>query len=190
MNENIEREVKFLNIDVPQIKAKLAELGAEDHGEHLLCEVIFYPKNSIQVDGDLPTKYVRIRTSENKSFLTYKNLPKTPAIGVEEIEIEVSDAKQTESLLIALGWEPAREQEKRRHSFKIGETFVEIDYWPGEVLPYIEIEGATEEIIRSTAEDLGLNWADHALMSAGKVLKKYYNINVKELKKFTFSEIS
>lgn len=189
MSENIEREVKFLNIDVPALKTKLNELGAEDKGEHLLREVIFYHGDFARSDDKLARRYVRIRTAGNKIYLTYKSWPAVPTIGTEEIELEVSDAKNTEALLIALGWHVVRRQEKRRHTFKIGETYIEIDTWPGGVPPYIEIEGPSEEAIIKTAEDLGLSWDDKLMLSAARVLRQYYGINVWDLTKFSFDEI-
>lgn len=187
-NQHIEREVKFLEIDLAQIKTKLAQLGATDLGEKLLSEVIFYVGDGNSVERK-SRKYVRIRDTGEKIFLTYKHLPDTPAIGVTEIELEINSAAEGQLMLETLGWQPARVQEKRRHSFKLGKVMVDIDTWPGQVPPYLEIEGNSEDDIKEAANLLGLDWDKHELRSAAGVLKEFYNIDMWQLTKYTFSEI-
>lgn len=53
-----EIEVRFLNIDKPRLIQKLIALGADDHGEKLLQEVIFSDQALVwQKEG----KVVRVR---------------------------------------------------------------------------------------------------------------------------------
>lgn len=188
MTSRIEREVKFLDIDVKTIKNQLKELGAEDQGEHLLTEVIFYFGNSGKPEGKKDRRYVRVRSYNAKIFLTYKRLPPEPSIGVQEIEFEVGNAEEAKAFVEALGWTAARQQEKRRHTFFLNNITFDIDTWPN-VPPYIEIEAETEEEIKKGASLLGLEWETKIIKSAAGVLKDYYDIDVWSLKKYTFEEV-
>ena len=57
--ENREIEVRFLEIDKAALIARLKELGAHDHGEELLEEIIFYDKDLKW--RDVENKRVRLR---------------------------------------------------------------------------------------------------------------------------------
>jgi len=188
MPENIEREVKFLNIDAAALKAKLAGLGAKDEGENLLREVIFYPVGDLKHPNGLGRRLIRIRQTGDQAHLAYKNRPATPSLEVEEIELEVNDPKKAEVLLVALGWEVARRQEKKRHTFQLDPATIDIDTWPG-VPPYVEIEGPNEQAIKKAAEALGFDWSEALLMSSAHILKQYYGISVWDLTKFSFDGI-
>ncbi len=188
MPSGIEREVKFLGINAEIIKTRLIELGAEDKGQHLLSEMIFYFKDSSQPNGRKNGQYVRIRTFDGKTFLTHKKFPAVPSIGVEEIEFQVSDAQEAEAFVEAMGWTATRRQEKRRHKFYLDNISFDIDTWPN-VPPYLEIEAETEEAIQKGASMIGLSWKNRNLKNAASVLKEYYGIDIWSLEKFTFTEI-
>src|SRR6185295_10920538 len=89
--DNLEIEVKFLEIDVPAVQAKIAGLGAEDLGEDLLEEVIFYDKGLVWVEErEQYQRFVRLRRNRQGTFLTYKNMP----VGQDyatELETKVDD---------------------------------------------------------------------------------------------------
>ena len=110
-SENVEREVKFLEIDKDAVVARLNELGARDLGDKLLTEVIFYPEDPNEPEGK---RWVRVRNDGTKTKVSYKSILNRSGMEVEEIEFEASDAQKAEDFILALGWQISRRQEKRR----------------------------------------------------------------------------
>lgn len=185
--ENREIEAKFLEIDKQALVTKLRSLGAEDLGEDFLREIIFYDAAGKWV-GEGKT-FVRIRErGEGEIRLTYKNLEAATATGTEEIEFSIDDVGKAKNFLEKLGLVAHRDQEKKRHSFKLGEAVVDIDTWP-DVPTYVELEGPSEHAIREAAEKLGYDWKDAVFANSRMVLEKHYKIPMGKLKYFTFDKI-
>jgi adenylate cyclase class 2 len=181
---NQEIEVRFLEIDVEDIKKKLHAIGAQDRGEDLLEEVIAYDKDFTWPDQH---KMVRLRTRNGKTELTYKHQHTASATGTVEIEFEVSDKEKAEAFLEQLGYPSYRHQEKRRHTFKLDDVVFDIDTWP-RVPTYIEIEGPSEEALKEAAAKLDLDWNHVVLDSPRTVLETRYNIPIMDMKWFTFDK--
>ncbi len=187
--DNLEIEVKFLEIDVPAIKTKLASLGAEDLGEDLLKEIIFYDKDlEWQKERTQRVRFVRLRSNKKGVLLTYKSKLGGTQPYAEEIEVMVSDLDKATQLLEAVGLVVFRHQEKRRHSYLLNDTMIEIDTWP-RVPPYLEIEGPSEELVKQVAEQLGFDWNEGVFEVAGRVIEKHYNIPVGDYQYFTFDKV-
>jgi adenylate cyclase class 2 len=181
---NQEIEVRFLEIDVEDIKQKLHAIGAQDAGEDFLEEIIFYDKEFTWSDQH---KMVRLRTRNGKTHLTYKHQHTASATGTEEIEFEVTDKAKAEVFLERLGYPSFRHQEKKRHTFEFGDVVFDIDTWP-RVPSYIEIEGPSEEALKDAANKLGLDWKDVVFDSPRTVLETRYNIPIMTMKWFTFNK--
>jgi adenylate cyclase class 2 len=182
--ENREIEVKFLEIDPADIADRLEEAGAVDLGEHTLSETVFY-----DAAGAWPgeNKFVRVRRVGNDTLLTFKHSDEKSVDGTVEIEFSVPDAESAAALMEAIGLVRWREQEKRRHSFRLGEVMADIDTWPA-VPTYLELEGPSEEALRHAAALLKLPWEKKVTGTAAGVIEKYYGIQVKKLRVFTFSK--
>lgn len=182
----VEIEARFLNVDVPALLGRLHDLGADDLGEDLLRETIFYDKElTWQASGRV---LVRIREGKNGVAVSYKNAATDTASGTEEIEFAVDDAIAAEGLLIKIGLVAFRRQEKKRHSFLLKGVRVDIDTWPG-VPPYVEIEGPSEAAIREATAALGLDWPQAIFGNAGLTIETHYGIPVRQLRWFTFDRI-
>lgn len=180
--KNREIEVKFLEIDKSALIAKLKSLGAEDLGDELITEQIFY---DVERKWIAEHKFVRIRTTSKGSFLTYKHTEDRTAVGTLEIEFQTSDPKKTGEFLEALNLVMSRQQEKKRHKFNLGDVVIDIDTWP-KIPTYVEIEGPSEEAIKQTAEELGFDWSKGIFGTAAHVIEEVYKIPVRNLHYFTF----
>lgn len=181
-----EIEVRFLEIDKPALVEKLLALGALDHGEQLLKEIIFYDqKNTWQGQH----KMIRLRSIGDKIFLTYKHNHSFVADGTEEIEVEVSDMEKAKALLEATGAVyMKRYQEKKRHSFTLGEVKVEFDTWP-KIPTFVELEGFSEQHLKDTAARLSLDWSKAEMTNARAVIENQYGIPVVGYTYYTFDRI-
>lgn len=186
MNNNREIEARFLNIDVLRLKQCLLELGATDHGEVILEEIIIYDSEFKWRDVD--RRFIRLRRHGSKTLMTYKHHLTDQIDGVEEIEFEVSDLAKAKLLIERIGLVPFRHQEKRRHSFIFQNVKIDFDTWPG-VPTYVELEGENEDEIKNLSSQLGFNWKEAVFDNAKIILEKVYAVPVGSLRWFTFSRI-
>ena len=65
---------------------------------------------------------------------------------------------------------------------------MDIDTWPG-VPTYVEIEGTSEKQLKEIAKEIGLDWSKAVFEDAGRVLNHFYNIDIRNLKYFTFAKV-
>lgn len=148
--ENREIECRFLEIDKDALIKKLMELGAHDEGETILEETIIYDSELKWRDGH---RFVRLRKTGDKSVVTYKEHQEWKVDGMIEIEFGIDDYKKAELLFEKIGLVPFRHQQKKRHTFKLGEVTVDIDTWP-KIPAYVELEGESEEALKYVAQNL------------------------------------
>lgn len=181
---NREIEVRFLEVDVPKLTVKLAAAGAEDGGEELLREIIFYG-NDVTAEA---RKFIRLRQERAGTFMTFKHHQEFSATGTREVEVKVDDLARARVLLEALGFAAFREQEKRRHAFTLGTVHVDIVTW-SKLPPLVELEGPNEDGLRAAARELGLDWAHVELRDNRAVIEEQYGIPVSKLRYFTFSRV-
>ncbi len=177
-----EIECRFLEIDKDALIKKLLELGAKDEGEKMLEETIIYdPELTWRGKG----RFIRVRKNGDDIKLTYKNHIEHGVGGTVEIEFGIDDAKKAEALFENIGFVPYRHQQKKRHTFRLGEVIVDIDTWP-RIPAYVELEGESKEVLRDTAQKLGFDWKDVEFHNAGWVIENIYKIQVTSLRWFTF----
>jgi adenylate cyclase class 2 len=177
-----EIEVRFLEIHKPSLISKLTSLGAIDLGEAILEEVIIYdPK----LEWLKERRFVRLRKSGEKTKITYKEHRTLSIDGAYEIELEIGDLEKAATLFEKIGLFPYRHQQKKRHSFKLGEVIVDIDTWP-KIPTYVELEGPGEKILKEIALNLGFNWQKAVFEDAKTIIEKRYNIPVGTMRWFTF----
>lgn len=168
--KNLEIEARFIEIDVDKIVEKAISLGGNDKGEHLLDEIIFYDKDLTWSDLG---KYARLRSCNGKHVFTYKEITSDTIDGAEEIEFTVDNPDQLKDFLSKMELVPFRHQQKRRKKIVFDGVFLDIDSWP-KIPPMLEIEGESEEIIRSIAEKLGLSWSDALFIDPKKIMDMMY----------------
>jgi adenylate cyclase class 2 len=162
---NTEIEVKFVDINIDVMRAKLQECGAElEQPMRLMRRVIIETEDLRGKDA-----FVRVRDEGDKVTLTYKQFDTLSLTGAKEIETTVGSFDNAIAILNQLGLTPMSFQESKRETWKYGATEVVIDEWP-HLRPYIEIEGHSEEAVKSTAADLGFDW-DSAVF--GDVMAAY-----------------
>jgi len=165
-----EIEIKVLDIQKEKIQTKLLKLGAENHGENFIIEKAFdFPKKSgMKINGLL-----RLRKVNETVELCYKQkIQGNETFKIEEeTETTVNDFDITQKILLSIGLEEKRHREKKRTSFTLNNTKIEIDEYP-KIPPYIEIEGSEEEI-EKTLGLLGFTLEDTCTLTATDVIKQY-----------------
>jgi len=89
--------------------------------------------------------------------------------GAKEIEFTVSDYDAAVALIEAIGVKSKSVQETKREIWHLGDAEVVIDEWPW-IDQFIEIEAPTENLVKETAQKLGLSWSDAAF---GDIMTAY-----------------
>lgn len=170
-----EIEAKFLDIDPPALRAKLAALGGTlVHPEVLMKRKVFDHPTNKQSD------WLRVRDEGDKITMSYKQVLDRTVHGTKEISIEVSNFDDACAILAAAQLVPKSYQETRRETWRLDDAEITIDTWPW-ISTFIEIEAPSEEKLRSTAERLGFQWGDALFGSVEPAYQKYYDVTEKEI---------
>jgi adenylate cyclase class 2 len=160
-----EIEVKFIDIAIDELRSILESNGAS------LAQPMRLMRRAIIETPELTAKnaFIRVRDEGERHTLTYKQFDEISLTGAKEIETEVSDFSAMLALLEQVELVAKSYQESRRETWHFGDVEVVIDEWP-HLRPYAEIEGPSEEAVKSAAANLGFNW-DSAVF--GKVTEVY-----------------
>lgn len=150
-----EIEAKFYIQDLPGLKARLEEAGAQCLHERVL---------EINLRFDTPDRHLsagarvlRLR-QDHTARLTYKGPadPTQPISVRQEIEFQVSDFKAAKNFLEALGYWVVVSYEKFRTTYRLNDVEVLLDEMP--YGSFAEIEGGDINSVKNAAEILHLRW--------------------------------
>ena len=146
----VEKKFRLTTHQRDAVLKRLPEVGAELEGEDFEENTLF--------SGDaleMGSSVLRLRRVNGRATLTYKKrLPSSTSIKQQrEEETVVDDPEAMEAILVALGFTPALVYEKRRQTWKLGNTEVVIDVLPFGL--FMEIEGRVSDI-KAVERKLGL----------------------------------
>ena len=151
-----EIEVKFVDVDLDDMRSRLTELGA-------VCEQPMRLMRRVAIDSDFmrtgKDSFLRVRDEGDKVTMTYKQFDELSLHGAKEIEVTVSSFDDTVAILANAGLPSHTYQETKRETWKLGGVEIMLDEWPW-LNPYIEIEADSEDAVRATASDLSFDWDD------------------------------
>ncbi len=169
----VEIEVKFVDIDIEDIRARLKKAGA--HLEHPMRDM---RRALIEEEHHAAENmFIRIRDEGDKVTLTLKKKTKSlegsTIDSTYEIETTVGDFDTAVELFDVAGWHYTTYQESRRETWMYNNVEVVIDEWPW-IKPYIEIEGETEAEVRQAASDLGFDWSTALFGSVDVIYRRDY----------------
>lgn len=178
-----EYEVRILEIDVEDVKKRLANIKAKFEWDLVQRRYVydFIPKK----EG----KWIRLRTNGEKTTLTIKDIVSKNIDGTKELEVIVDDFDKTNLILKELGYTPKGYQENRRCQYTYDNVEIDIDYWP--LLPtYLEVEGPSEEAVLNVVKLLGFSDKDitskdveSIYLDYGIDLKTIYDLKLEEERK-------
>jgi adenylate cyclase class 2 len=146
----IEKKFRLTRKQRDEVLHRLPEIGAKRKGEEFE-ENTLYAGESL----DLGRSVLRLRRIGKRGILTYKErFPTRSDIKHQrEDETGVDDPEAMELILEALGFTPALVYEKRRETWRLGNTEIVIDELPFGL--FMEIEG-TEQSIRDIENKLNI----------------------------------
>lgn len=137
----IEKKFKLTPSQFENMRQRLADSDAEYRGQSFECNRLFSNDEMRQKSA-----YIRIRNTDRKSTLTYKqNLSPVEALKRQiEFESEVGDPESVEQIIAGLGLKIVIRYEKERETWQLGGAEIVLDRLP--FGHYMEIEGSVEDI--------------------------------------------
>lgn len=187
-NNMEEFEVKFLEVDVPQLEKKLVKIGAKKEFDFLYRRRVFdFPDKRLANEHS----WVRVRDEGDKIVLTFKKRfgvgeDKFKDGGMHEIEVAVSDFEKTAEIMRSVGMTEKFYEENNRIKYVLGDVEFCLDKWP--LIPtYLEIEGKDWDVVKNATSKLGLNWDNHIKCSTMQIYK-HYGINENDYSFLTFEK--
>lgn len=168
----IEYEATFTNIDKEEMRQKLTSVGATlEREEYTQRRTVFnLPKNN-EIKGG----WMRIRDEGDKITMSLKVVDGNNIENQKEACITVSDYGEAEMILTSLGCEKKAYQETKRELWILDGVEVTIDTWPF-LEPFIEVEGASEELVKSVSNKLEMNWDEAKFCAVDVLYSEKYDI--------------
>lgn len=120
-------------------------------------------------------KWIRVRQTNDKTTIAIKHILEPNQTAIQqmlETEIEVSNIKEANNFLEALGFSYKSYQEKERITYILDQYELDIDTWPG-IPTYVEIEGKSESDLEYILNKLGYSMKDTVSCTADQVYEKY-----------------
>jgi adenylate cyclase class 2 len=161
----IEYEATFSNIDKDHIREQLQTAGATlEKAEFMQKRSVFHLPKGNQLQGG----WMRVRDEGDKVTMSVKVVDGDEIHHQKESCLEVDSFEEAETFLKTIGCNRKAYQETKRELWILDGVEVTIDTWPF-LEPFIEIEGRSEEVVRSVSEKLGMDW-NKAIFGAVDVL--------------------
>ena len=173
-----EIEAKFLDIDADLLREKPKSLKARlVNDERTMKRKIFDFE-----DGRLQkiSAWVRVRDEGNKVTLSYKQLIDRSLQGTKEVNVTVTDFEDTCNFLESIGMKQKSYQVTKRESWLLDDVEIEIDTWPW-IPQYVELEGKSEEKVKSIASKLRLDWQKALHGSVEVAYQAYFDVTEDEI---------
>lgn len=168
----IEYEATFPAIDKNEVRQRLLLAGAElIKPEFVLKRNVYRLPKGNEIEGG----FLRVRDEGNRTTMSLKVIGECGIEDQKEICLTVNDFNQASEFLSNIGCEPKSYQETRREIWELDGVEVDIDEWPF-LEPLVEVEGASEEEVRSASEKLGFDYSLARFCSAGMLYSEKYGL--------------
>src|SRR3989344_2023345 len=169
---NTEYEATFTDVDKESIRSKLKDVGAVlIRPESLQKRVTFNLPEGVYLQGG----WLRVRDEGDKVTLSLKAVHGDGIESQKEIMLEVDDFDQAVELLSIIGCKQKSYQETRRELWNLDDVEITIDEWPF-LESFVEVEGSSEEEVKSVSEKIGFNYKDALFCAVGTLYSKKYGL--------------
>lgn len=170
---NIEYEAKFLNINKDKIRAKLKEIGAKlVQPEVLQKRVVFELSKGNEIKGG----WLRVRDEGDKVSMSLKVVDGEKIENQKEICLKVNNFDEAVNFLLSIGCIKKAYQETKRETWEFYDIEITIDEWPF-LEPFIEIEGKSEEKVKSFCKKIGLDYLKAIFCSVDTIYNLKYGVS-------------
>jgi adenylate cyclase class 2 len=170
----IEYEATFTDVDKDEMRQKLTQVGAELKREECLQKrTVFNLPKANEIKGG----WLRVRDEGDKITMSLKIVDGEKIEDQKEVCLTIDDYAAAESLLATLGCEWCAYQETKRELWLLDGVEVTIDTWPF-LEPFVEVEGASEEVVRVVSQKLGFIWEQAKFCSVDTLYNEKYEISL------------
>ena len=156
---SVEIEIKLKVDHLAPVRDRLRAIGAQLAGEAMETNVFFDTPDRALLASDCGLRLRHSRnfaTKQEKFVVTYKGPRGEGQVKKrEEIEVAVDNADAAEQMMERLGYVRQLSFEKRRETWKLDKSTVELDSLP-ELGSFVEIECPSEAEVMKIREKLGL----------------------------------
>lgn len=169
----IEYEATFPNIDKDEIRKRLKKAEAKLVRPEFLQKRINYalPKGPEVIDG-----WLRVRDEGDKITMSHKVVDGDRIGDQKELCLEVDNFDQATEFLKGIGCRQKAYQETKRELWMLDDVEIAIDEWPF-LEPFIEIEGRSEEQVKSASEKLGLDFNSAIFCAVDELYSRKYGVS-------------
>jgi adenylate cyclase, class 2 len=172
-NMYIELEATFTNIDKDNIRLRLKKAEAKLlRKEFLQKRVVFNLPKGHEIKGG----WLRVRDEGDKITMSLKIVDGTKIENQKETQLKVDSFEQAVNLLETIGCKKKAFQESKRELWELDGTEITIDEWPF-LEPFIEIEGKSEEIVKSVSEKLSFDYEKAKFCAVDVLYSEKYGIS-------------
>jgi adenylate cyclase class 2 len=169
---NIEYEATFTSIDKQDMRERLKDAGAQRmRPEFLQKRVVFHLPKGHEITGG----WARVRDEGDKITMSVKIVDGNAITDQKEVCLTIDDFHQGRTLLNMMGAQEKAYQETKRELWELDGVEVTIDEWPF-LEPFVEVEGGSEEAVRSVAEKLGFAWEYARFCAVGTLYAEKYGL--------------
>lgn len=168
----IEYEATFINVSKDEIRNKLKQVGARlIKPEFMQRRTVFNLPAGHEIEGG----WLRVGDEEDKITMSLKVVKNGKIEDQKEVCLKVDNMDNAIMFLESIGCEKKAYQENKRELWELGDVEVCIDEWPF-LEPYVEIEGNSEEDVKSVSQKIGFKYDDAYFGAVDGLYAKKYNI--------------
>ncbi|HLC58525.1 MAG TPA: class IV adenylate cyclase [Candidatus Nanoarchaeia archaeon] len=167
-----EIEVKILEINKEDIIRRLENLGAKEVFKGSMNSIYFDTKDNRLKNNKM---VLRIREKGIKNFITLKVKKEDEEVKLnDEFEIEISNFAITKEILNRLELIETISDIRKRTSYKIKNSLVEIDEYEEPKIPtFLEVESPNKDELKEIVELLGFTMKDTKNWGGNRLLQFY-----------------
>ena len=181
-----EIEATYLSVDKEDIRNKLKAVGFTLQTSEYMMRRKTFDFSRVAPGRN---KWGRVRQESGRVTMTVKEVRGSGINDTYEVELVVNDFDTAASFFEACNIPAKAFQENMREVWERDEVEVTIDTWPG-LNPFVEIEAATENIVRKVSDEFGFDFEKAVFGSIDLVYEKELGIpaeTIIRLPEITFS---
>lgn len=167
-----EYEATFANVNKDEVRKALRKAGATlARSEFMQKRMVFKFPTGHEIAGG----WLRVRDEGDKITMSLKVVNGDKIEDQKEICLKVDNFVEADLFLKTIGCQQKAYQETKRELWGLDGVDITIDEWPF-LEPFVEVEGASEELVRSVSEKLGFDYAKALFCAVDVLYSKKYNL--------------
>lgn len=168
-----EYEATFININKDEVRK-----GLESAGAKLIKKEFLQKRCTFELPSghEIKNGWLRVRDEQDKITMSLKVVKENGTIDQQqEIELIINNFQDACDMLEKIGCEKRAYQESKRELWELDKVQITLDEWPF-LEPFLEIEGESEDEVKSISEKLGFDYKQAFFGSVTGLYTAKYNL--------------